>query len=962
MKNTKALVLIVALAVLLLAALLFFVLRGGSEPVALVTPTVILNNDMATWSADELAEKFEISLDGELSFIENSMTSKKLSNGQTFKIRAIGDGVNYLNSGWSVPVTYVIQIAKYTVTWKNGDTILETDTDVPEGSIPTFDGAEPTKPADAEYLYLFNGWSPEVCEVSGDITYIAQFVSVPKDYTIVWKNGDIVMETDENVAYGTIPTYDGATPTKDSSAQFTYTFDGWTPQVSPATESVTYQAKFVENVRTYTVTFYSEDGSIVLDVATVKYGDSAVYSKLTPVKNATEEHTFVFEKWVTSQGGSVADDLTNVVGDREVYASFKMFVRTVTVYIVSNNTDYGTVSQSVINNVPIGAAITVKDNAVTINGENVVANENATTAQYTYAFLNWTTPTVVGSDTIVTANFSRTINCYTVTWKNGNTVLQVDKNVAYGTTPVYNGELPTKESDGDIGYTFSGWNPAVSAVTGDITYIAQFVKLAGSYIVTFYDDAGTSVLAVVTVESGETAIYPYTPPTKDPTASTVYTFDKWVASVNGNEAADLTNVTQNMSVYAKYSSEVRKYSVKFCDWDGTLLEEQLVEYGRAATTPAEPYREGYRFDKWNNTAYDNIMEDMIISATYVRQVTVKFVDYDNSVIDIQVIDYGSDAIKPGDPVRNNYTFVGWNTTYTNVVDDLTVKAQYIRQYTVTFVDYDGTVLKTQVVNSGDDAIAPMHPTRAEYNPNGWDKEYTNVTANITVTALYKIKTFTVTFKLPDGTIIPYVDYKGVKHFAQIVEYGSCAEAPNFSDIFTELYFDWNKTSMKKFSGWDKDLTNVTHDLVITAEYNDYHNQPVVVIEQVDQNISVKIYMPDSTYLYALDLGFDWTGSIGISDYNVDETSNILYLTDNSSKSIDYNNKQKTFRYSWICAKGVEVPYNDEYFDVIEIVFSTSGGSQLNIESIQKNCTLVFGEASDLPVEQLTVLSPIVVVK
>ena len=77
-----------------------------TTPQKLSAPVVTLTDNVATWEADTNADKFEISLDGNLSYVENSVTSKTLTDGQTFKIRAVGDGSAYSTSDWSNSVTY----------------------------------------------------------------------------------------------------------------------------------------------------------------------------------------------------------------------------------------------------------------------------------------------------------------------------------------------------------------------------------------------------------------------------------------------------------------------------------------------------------------------------------------------------------------------------------------------------------------------------------------------------------------------------------------------------------------------------------------------------------------------------------------------------------------------------------------------------------------------------------------
>ena len=68
----------------------------------------------------------------------------------------------------------------------------------------------------------------------------------------------------------------------------------------------------------------------------------------------------------------------------------------------------------------------------------------------------------------------------------------------------------------------------------------------------------------------------------------------------------------------------------------------------------------------------------------------------------------------------------------------TTRGEYL--YTVTFVDYDGTILSSDKVHYGTAATAPEDPSRDGYNFAGWDKDYSNVTDDLTVTAQYTVST------------------------------------------------------------------------------------------------------------------------------------------------------------------------------------------------------------------------------
>ncbi len=86
-------------------------------------------------------------------------------------------------------------------------------------------------------------------------------------FTVTWKNYDgTILETDKDVKKGTIPTYDGTTPTKPSDTEFTYAFKGWDPEITEVTKDQVYTAIYLsEKIKeeTYTITWKNYDGTIL---------------------------------------------------------------------------------------------------------------------------------------------------------------------------------------------------------------------------------------------------------------------------------------------------------------------------------------------------------------------------------------------------------------------------------------------------------------------------------------------------------------------------------------------------------------------------------------------------------------------------------------------------------------------------------------------------------------------------
>ena len=190
----------------------------------------------------------------------------------------------------NVTLTAIWDSETYTITWKNGDAILD-KTNVKRGATPEYIGETPTKDATVDKTYTFKGWDPEITAATEDTTYTAQFEEAARTYKITWKDeGGAILKT-EQVAYNGMPNFDG-TPTKDGDAQYSYTFKGWTPTIAPVTGDAEYCATYTKTVNKYTVKWVI-DGTT--ETQTYEYGKMPAHAD--PVKPATDDTVYTFKGW-----------------------------------------------------------------------------------------------------------------------------------------------------------------------------------------------------------------------------------------------------------------------------------------------------------------------------------------------------------------------------------------------------------------------------------------------------------------------------------------------------------------------------------------------------------------------------------------------------------------------------------------------------------------------------------------
>lgn len=304
-------------------------------------------------------------------------------------------------------------------------------------------------------------------------------------------------------------------------------------------------------------------------------------------------------------------------------------------------------------------------------------------------------------------------------------------------------ESPQKE-----GYTFIGWDGLPDAMP-DKNITVNAIWQVNQYTITFYSEGGTEI-DPITQNYGTEIVAPANPEKEG------YTFTGWDNTMPETMPAD------NITLTAQWS--INQYTVTFNTDGGNEIEAITQDYGAEITAPADPIKEGYTFTGWDKEIPKTVpAENVTLTALWtVNRYTVTFNTDGGSEIEAITQNYGTEITAPADPVKEGYTFTGWDRAIpeTMPADSITLTAQWsVNQYTVSFNTDGAGYLPPLTFDYGAEITVNENPNKEGYTFIGWDNLPDKMPAeNITVTALYSVNTYDLLLYDTDGSVIERISY------------------------------------------------------------------------------------------------------------------------------------------------------------------------------------------------------------
>lgn len=368
-------------------------------------------------------------------------------------------------------------------------------------------------------IYASSSDSTPIVQVGSPQITIPEKQSTPT-YTVTWLNGDGDTLDETEVEEGSAIPTTNKTPTKDATAQYTYTFKEWKLKSGDASNGtvdsdLVYEPVFTENLRSYPVSWYNDDGTLIENVV-YNYGDTP--SHVAPTKADDDNYTYTFKGWATTKDGTPLATLPDVTGNASYHAVFEAsekeksysleasditYIRykgaegltgatyeagyaklIFTLYENGNaqtqSTDkyyyeYEIDDTSIVDQFKYNGNYIENDWYLTLQDEK---GGKTTVTMYVYENAGSSRSSSEKGKFLASTTFTVTVNPCTITWNVDGTETTTSANV--GDSPV-SGLTPTKS-----GYTFKGWatepngtpvaEKDLDKVSGNTTYYAIFEK------------------------------------------------------------------------------------------------------------------------------------------------------------------------------------------------------------------------------------------------------------------------------------------------------------------------------------------------------------------------------------------------------------------------------------------------------------------------------------------------------
>lgn len=418
-----------------------------------------------------------------------------------------------------------------------------------------------------------------------------------------------------------------------------------------------------------------------------------------------------------------------------------------------------------------------------------------------YVFIKWDKDIKnVVDNTVITAIYE--IKQFKVKFYNELDEVISEQTVKYGescTAP----NSPNKE-----GNEFIGWDKDFSVIKSDLDIKPMFEK--HSFIVKFYNEDGT-VIKTETVNFGESATQP---------ANLIkegHNFVGW--------DQDISCVKSNLNVKPMF--EPKSFTVKFYDINGNVIKTEIVNYGKSAVGVTLGNKEGYNFIGWDQE-FSNVKSDLDIKPIYeLKTFIVNFYDDEGNIIKTETVNYGENAEGASVPIKEGYKFIRWDENLEQVKSDLDVFPIYeILSYKVTFVDFYGNVLKTEMVKYKESATAPDLPVVEYHIFSKWSLKFNEVKSDMTIKAIYN--------KNYKSYVISDVNY-----WLQILssEYDinkTILSNTSINDYNAQIISSYSKTEVVDVLS----LTDNKSSSYITSLINNYNNINKYTVYNKDTNVAL----------------------------------------------------------------------------------------------------------------------------